>query len=334
MGKFKETAERKTSYRSKLENLLDNYNSILIVTADNVGSNQMQKIRIALRGSAVLLMGKNTMMRKVIREKMGANAKLEKLLPYIYGNIGFVFTNIDLNVVRKIIVENKVPAAARVGVLAPADCWIPAGPTGMDPGQTSFFQALNISTKIVKGAVEIVTDVHLIAKGTKVTPSHVSLLSKLDIKPFFYSMGVSHVFDDGGVYEAGVLDITSDDLFKKFFRGVGIITALSLRVGMPNIATIPHSFARAMKQLLAIAVVVPEVTFKEAEPFKEYLADPAAYAAKHGLSAGGGGGGGGGAGSGASAAAPGKGKAEAAPAKKEEPEEEEDGGGGFGGLFD
>jgi len=332
MGKFKETAERKTSYRSKLENLLDNYNNILIVTADNVGSNQMQKIRIALRGTAVLLMGKNTMMRKVIREKMGQNPKLEKLLPYVYGNIGFVFTNVDLNSVRKTIVDNKVPAAARVGVLAPADCWIPAGPTGMDPGQTSFFQALNIATKIVKGAVEIVTDVHLIPKGTKVTPSHVSLLSKLDIKPFFYSMGVSHVFDDGAVYEANVLDITQEDLFKKFFRGVGIITALSLRVGMPNIATIPHSFARAMKHLLAIAVAVPEITFKEAEPFKEYLADPAAYAAKHGLAAGGGGGGGAGSAA-AGSSAPSKG-AEAAPAKKEEAEEEEDAGGGFGGLFD
>jgi len=332
MGKFKETAERKTSYRSKLENLLDNYNNILIVTADNVGSNQMQKIRIALRGTAVLLMGKNTMMRKVIREKMGQNPKLEKLLPYVYGNIGFVFTNVDLNSVRKTIVDNKVPAAARVGVLAPADCWIPAGPTGMDPGQTSFFQALNIATKIVKGAVEIVTDVHLIPKGTKVTPSHVSLLSKLDIKPFFYSMGVSHVFDDGAVYEANVLDITQEDLFKKFFRGVGIITALSLRVGMPNIATIPHSFARAMKHLLAIAVAVPEITFKEAEPFKEYLADPAAYAAKHGLAAGGGSGGGAGSAA-AGSSAPSKG-AEAAPAKKEEAEEEEDAGGGFGGLFD
>jgi len=329
MGKFKETNERKTQYRAKLENLLDNYKNILIVTADMVGSNQMQQIRISLRGKAFLLMGKNTMIRKMIREKMGGNPKLEKLLPFVYGNIGFVFTNGDLNEVRGIILGNKVPAAARVGVLAPEDCWIPAGPTGMDPGQTSFFQALNIATKIVKGAVEIVSDVHLIPKGTKVTPSHVSLLSKLDIKPFFYSMGVTHVFDDGSVYAAEVLDMTQDDLMKKFFNGVTIVTALALRIGLPNIATIPHSFARAVKNLLAIAVAVPEVTFKEAEPFKEYLADPAAYAAKHGLSSGGG------AGSAPAAAAPAAGgkKAEAAPAKKEEEPEEEDGG-GFGGLFD
>lgn len=321
----KDVHERKTGYRTKLDKLLDEYKSILIVQADNVGSNQMQKIRISLRGSAILIMGKNTMMRKVIREKMGANPKLERLLPFIYGNIGFVFTNGDLNAVRKTIQENKVPAAARVGTIAPVDCWIPAGPTGLDPGQTSFFQALNIGTKIVKGAVEIVTDVHLIAKGSKVTPSHVSLLSKLDIKPFFYSMGVTHVFDDGSVYEAAVLDISSSDLYQKFFHGVTVITSLCLRLGLPNIATLPHTFSHACKTLLAIAVA-SDATFKEAAPFKEYLADPAAYAAKHGLSSGPAASSSAGAGSKAAE------KVKEPEKKKDEPEEEEDAG-GFGDLF-
>lgn len=321
MGKDKEVAERKQAYRAKLENLLDTYKSILIVTADNVGSNQMQKIRIALRGKGVLLMGKNTIMRKVVREKIASAPKFEKLLPQIVGNIGFVFTNGDLNELRKTIEEHKVPAAARVGTLAPGDCFVPAGPTGLDPGQTGFFQALNIATKIVKGSVEIITDVHLIKTGQKVTPSHVSLLSKLDIKPFFYRMSVSHVFDDGSVYGAAILDMSKDDLMKKFFAGVAIVTALSLRIGVPNIATLSHNLAHAMQALISIALAT-DLSFKQAEPFKEYLADPAAYAAKHGLSAG------------PAKAAP---AAAAAPAAKKEEakkveEEEEEDVGGFG-LF-
>jgi len=311
MGKDKEIAERKQAYRAKLENLLDTYKSILIVTADNVGSNQMQRIRIALRGKAILLMGKNTIMRKVVREKIPSAPKFDKLLPQIVGNIGFVFTNGDLNEVRKIIEEHKVPAAARVGTLAPGDCFVPAGPTGLDPGQTGFFQALNIATKIVKGSVEIITDVHLIKTGQKVTPSHVSLLSKLDIKPFFYRMSVSHIFDDGTVYAAHVLDMSKDDLMKKFFNGVAVITALSLRIGMPNITTLPHSIARAFQMLLGISLAT-DITFKQAQPFKEYLADPAAYAAKHGISTA----------AAAPAASASKGAAPAAAAKKEEPKEE------------
>jgi len=317
-------SDRKQIYRKKLEQLLQDYQKILIVTADYVGSNQMQKIRILLRGKAVLLMGKNTMMRKVVREMIPTMPALEKLLPVIYGNIGFVFTNADAKQIRDLIQENKVPAAAKVGVIATADVHVPAGPTGLDPGQTGFFQALNIATKIVKGAVEIVTDVHLIHKGQKVNPSHVSLLGKLNIKPFFYGSRVEHVFEGGSLFGVDVLDITADDLLKKFFSSLSTITALSLRIGVPNIATLPHSFANALRNLVAIAVTT-DVTFKQAEPFKEFLADPAAWTAKHGGPV-----------AAAPAAAPAAGKAAAAaPAKKEEPKEEEDDDMfGAGGLFD
>ena len=60
-------AERKTNYDEKLCKLLDMYSQILIVAADNVGSNQLQSIRKGLRGESVVLMGKNTMMKRSIR---------------------------------------------------------------------------------------------------------------------------------------------------------------------------------------------------------------------------------------------------------------------------
>lgn len=46
--------------------------------ADNVGSKQMQTIRLSLREKAVVLMGKNTMMRKAIRGHLENNPALEK----------------------------------------------------------------------------------------------------------------------------------------------------------------------------------------------------------------------------------------------------------------
>jgi large subunit ribosomal protein LP0 len=53
--------------------------------------------------------------------------------------------------VKAEIAKYKVGAPARVGLVAPNDVTIPAGGTGMDPSQTSFFQALAIATKINKG---------------------------------------------------------------------------------------------------------------------------------------------------------------------------------------
>jgi len=318
-------AIRKAGLMQKLDKYLVDYKNVLICTVDNVGSHQMQKVRISLRGKAVLLMGKNTICRKAIREHQEENPALEALLPWVKGNIGFVFTNGDLNAVRKVILENKVPASAKQGSYAPIDVIVPPGPTGLDPGQTAFFQALNISTKIARGSIEIINEVLLIKAGEKVTSSHVALLAKLNINPFFYGIKVTHVYESGSVYEASVLDLTKDDLFAKFFAGVRKIAALSLAIGYPTTASLPHILGGAFRKLLYISSA-SGYEFKEA---KAFLSAAAAAPAE-------------------TAAAGGKeekkgpaGKAEAAKkggkkvveeAPKEE-EVEEDDGGGMGGLF-
>uniref|UniRef100_A0A8C3G5V1 Large ribosomal subunit protein uL10 n=1 Tax=Cyclopterus lumpus TaxID=8103 RepID=A0A8C3G5V1_CYCLU len=145
----------KSNYFLKIIQLLDDYPKCFVVGADNVGSKQMQTIRLSLRGKAVVLMGKNTMMRKAIRGHLENNAALEKLLPHIKGNVGFVFTKEDLAEVRDLLLHNKVPAAARAGAIAPCDVTVPAQNTGLGPEKTSFFQALGITTKISKGTIEI-----------------------------------------------------------------------------------------------------------------------------------------------------------------------------------
>jgi len=317
-------SDRKKEYRARMEKYLETYKSILLIGVDNVGSKQLQNVRIELRGKAVILMGKNTLMRMVLREYVAKNPKVEALIPKLWGNVGFVFTNDDLNHCRNVLTHYKVPAAARTGAFAPIDVTIPAGPTGLDPGQTNYFQAMNIGTKIVKGSIEIMAPVHLIKQGERISASASSLLAKLNIKPFFYGIKVDDVYEDGALYPASILDMSDNDLLGKFFNGVRTIASLSLATGLPTIASLPHSLARGFKDLLAIAVET-EITFKQAEKYKEYLADPAAHASTHGLSAG-------------APAAPGASAAKAAPAaaaaaKAPEPEPEEEEPAGFD-LFD
>ena len=48
------------------------------------------------------------MMRKTIRGQVSRNANLEKLLPHVYENVGFVFTKEDLSSIREKLLENKV----------------------------------------------------------------------------------------------------------------------------------------------------------------------------------------------------------------------------------
>ncbi len=50
----------------------------------------------------------------------------------------------------------QVAAPARAGALAPVDVSIPAQVTNLGPEKTSFFQALQIPTKITRGTIEII----------------------------------------------------------------------------------------------------------------------------------------------------------------------------------
>jgi len=305
----------KENYFTRLVQYMEEYPKCFIVGADNVGSKQMQQIRIGLRGTAVVLMGKNTMMRKAIKGHLEQNPVLEKVIPCIRGNVGFVFTNGDLSEVRDKLIENKVRAPARPGAIAPGDVIIPAQNTGLGPEKTSFFQALAIATKISKGTIEIINDVHILREGERVGASEATLLNMLNISPFNYGLQVQMVYDSGSLFEPKILDIKPEDIRAKFLNGVRNVAAVSIQIGYPTVASVPHSLINGFKNLLAVAAVT-EITFKEAETVKEFIKDPSKFVAA----------------APAAAASPKKEAAKKEEAKKEESEEEDDDM-GFG-LFD
>ncbi|KAL8280755.1 hypothetical protein RQP46_006759 [Phenoliferia psychrophenolica] len=308
------TKEAKLEYFDKLKELIETYPSIFIVNVDNVGSNQMHQIRQALRGNGQLLMGKNTMVRRAIRMILAENPAFERFLPHVRGNVGFVFTSSDLKEIRDTILSNKVAAPAKAGAYAPNDVWVPGGNTGMEPGKTSFFQALNIPTKIARGTIEIVSDIHLVHAGDRVGPSEATLLNMLGISPFTYGMKVVQVYDNGQLFNPKVLDVEESSLIEQFLSGIKTIAAISLAIEYPTLASITHSLVNSYKNVLSVALET-ELSFPAVEELKERIANPEKFAAAAPV---------------AEAAAP-------VETKAAEPEaDEEDGSGsegGFGDLF-
>ncbi|KAL0536457.1 hypothetical protein IC582_025406 [Cucumis melo] len=300
-------AEKKVAYDSKFCQLLDDYSQVLVVAADNVGSNQLQNIRKGLCGDSIVLMGKNTMMKRLVRihSEQTGNKSYLNLLPFLVGNVGLIFTKGDLKEVSEEVAKYKVGAPARVGLLAPIDVIFLPGNTGLDPSQTSFFQVLNIPTKINKDTVEIITPVELIKKGDKVGSSEESCCSPCQAR------------NQAILICPQVLDLTEDDLLEKFSLGVSTVTSFSLAISYPTLVAAPHMLINAYKNLLAVAVAT-DYSFPQAEKVKEYLADPNKFAVAVAVSA---------ADSGSAT------EAAAAVEKKEEPAEESDDDMGFS-LFD
>ncbi|KAL0594501.1 60S acidic ribosomal protein P0 [Plecturocebus cupreus] len=163
----------KSNYFLKIIQPLDDYPKCYIVGADNVGSEQMQQIRMSLRGKAV-------------------------------------FTKEDLSEIWDVLLANKVPAAARAGATAPCEVTVQAQNTGLGPKKTSFFQALGITTNISRDTIGILSDVRLIRTGDKVGASEATLLNMLNVSPFSLGLVIQQVFDNGSIYSPEVIDITEE----------------------------------------------------------------------------------------------------------------------------
>ncbi|WP_223119985.1 hypothetical protein, partial [Salmonella sp. S146_54837] len=126
-----------------------------------------------------------------------------------------------------------------------------------------------------------------------------------------------NVYDNGSVFHPSILDITDDQMHEKFLLGVRNIAALSLQIGYPTLASVPHSLVNGFKKVLALACST-DIDFKQAEQAKAFIADPTAFVAAAPAQA--------------AVVAP-KEEAKKEEKKKEESEEESDDDMGFG-LFD
>jgi len=69
------------------------YDKSLVGEIDNGGSKQLQDARRELRAlDSVILCGKNTVIRKTLKDRATRKPALEKVLHALRGNVSFVFT--------------------------------------------------------------------------------------------------------------------------------------------------------------------------------------------------------------------------------------------------
>eukprot|EP01089_Gocevia_fonbrunei_P005863 TRINITY_DN1635_c0_g1_i3.p1 TRINITY_DN1635_c0_g1~~TRINITY_DN1635_c0_g1_i3.p1 ORF type:complete len:281 (-),score=47.23 TRINITY_DN1635_c0_g1_i3:56-898(-) len=225
---------RKASLCRQLSQQLFQNTQIVVFSIDHIPTPHIQALRSILRNqlSATLVCGKNTMMRHVFNLGSAHNQKLVQLIPYLKGNVGCIFaSNCDLLALRKIIEDFSATVNTKPGMIAPCDVVIKKGISGLTPEKTSFFAALSIPTKIVKGQVELLKDVPILSAGEIVTESIFRLMELLKLKPFKYSMEVKALFDNGDL-----IDLDAIKLFEHaFIKGLQNILGLQVRPsGVPS----------------------------------------------------------------------------------------------------
>jgi len=271
-----EVVSKKSDYILKVVQCLEEYPRFLVVTCDFIGSKHMQQIRLSLRQSgSILLMGKNTLMRKAIRTKLEEHPEWDAILPNIKHNVGLVLTKGSLTALRDKLLESTVPAIAKAGILAPDDVVLPKQVTALEPTKTSFFAALDIATKITRGCVEILNDVNLCDKGKKVGSSEAALLQMLDIKPFTYGLKVTSCWE-GSIFAPAFLDFTEDNLFRSIAVGINQVASLSLGLSYPTLPAFKHVVVNGFRNMVAVCLETG-YSFKAMEEIKKRVENPEAY---------------------------------------------------------
>lgn len=246
-------------------------------------------------------MGKNTLMKASLTEANRKpekgdedfeersktyvfNPNIEKILGQLRGNTNLIFSNGDLSEVKAVLDSEVRPSPAKPGMIAPDDVVIPAGPTGLDPKQTSFFGNLQIQTKIVKAQIDIVAEKKVISAGDKIGGTEAQLLDKLKIYPFSYKMEIKKVLQNGSMFDAKVLSLSNDVILAKFKNAISNQASLSLASGYSTSASAPHTLLNGFKNLVAVCAM-SGYEFKEATTFLNAAKNAPAAGAASGATA-------------------------------------------------
>jgi len=263
--------QRKRNIVTKLCECFGKYTQVVIVSLDNVSTNQIHAARKILSEGEYkgeMIIGKNSLIRKALKfvtetpsagsddyedhKQWSQNSKLECLKDLMVLNVGLIFSEEPYNELRTKIEAQKISMPARTGVISPCNVVIPPGPTGIEVGKIDLFHKLNIQCKTVKSAIEISKEVRIIEKGVKVTEGATQLCKLLQIVPFEYSLTFQKVYIDGVILDQDIIEMPMGDITASFEKYAGYLTAVSMGANIPNALSVPQFIANGFKTMLAI----------------------------------------------------------------------------------
>merc|ERR1711976_1119068 len=263
-------SQRKRDIRSRLCEAFTRYRQIVVVSLDNVSTNQIHAARAILQEGehkGEMIIGKNTLIKKALKfktetpnqasedyedhKKHTQDPRLSALIPLMKLNVGLIFSEEPYMELRTKVEAEKIKMPARTGIPAPCDVVLPVGPTGVEVGKIDLFHKLNIQCKTVKSAIEINKEVRIITKGEKVAEGATQMCKLLSIIPFEYSLTFQYVWLGGDVLNQDIIEMPMSDITDKFQAYAGLLTGLSLGANIPNSLSAPQFLVNGFKKLLA-----------------------------------------------------------------------------------
>lgn len=244
-----------------IKNLIAGHSSVGIVGVLGIPSNQLQLMRKNLRGLANIKMCRNNL---IFRALDSSSDKIKEMSAYVEDQTALLFTNENPFKLYKILEEGKISAPIKAGAVTPKDIVVEKGPTSFPPGPiVGELQSSGIPAAIEGGKVVIRETKTVARKGDVVDAKLASILGRLEIHPMELGLELRAVFENGMIYESGVLDIDELQYTNDIKSAVRQAFNLSVYAAYPTRANIVTLLAKAASGSRNLAInadiIIPEI---------------------------------------------------------------------------
>ena len=188
-----------------LADLIDEYESVGVVSITGIPSRQLQAMRRDLRGSAELRVARNTLLVRALDEADGGVADL---IEEVDGQVGLIGADANPFGLYRQLEASKTPAPINAGEIAPNPIVIPEGDTGIDPGPfVGELQQVGAAARIMDGSIQVTEDSTVLEEGEEVSQTLANVLGELGIEPKEVGLDLRTVYADGILFEPDELAI-------------------------------------------------------------------------------------------------------------------------------
>lgn len=255
--KTTQVSKKKIQTVKELTELAKENRTILIASIKNIPASQFQEISKKLRGKAIIKVPKKSLTVRVL-DSMN-ESEMKKLNEKVDDSIAIIFSNLDPFDLSLELLQNKSPAGAKPGQIAPEDIEISAGPTDLVPGPAiTELGTLGIPIMIEKGKISIKQSKVIAKKGEKISRGASEIMIKLDIKPFRVGFIPLAAFD---MHEKKLyleIKIDREETLLELREKSSKALALAVSIGYSSKDTIKLLIKKAFSQEMSIGKLVKE----------------------------------------------------------------------------
>lgn len=251
--KNRKVPEKKIRMLGEIKNLVNTKETLIISSAMNIPSSQLQKIRGNLKGKATMKVVKKQIMIKAIDEISKTKSAVNGLKEYITESSILLFSDISPFELAAILSEGKTPKKAKAGQLAPMDIEVEAGPTDMPAGpMISELSSVGLKVGVENGKISIKESSVIVKKGGKISDVVASTLIKLGIFPFKVGLETLVAYDckNDKVYVG--IKIDREETGKQIKEAVSSSRSLAFSINYPAKEIISLLLAKAVAHAKAI----------------------------------------------------------------------------------